>query len=82
MPKKRLVEVNVFNKLLNLFLKAKSDNREQDFIRNISKKDVQLGKMYSLWNDKMDDALVSMKRILQSKGLDTKEIDKVLNNRY
>lgn len=82
MPQKRLVEVGVFNKLLNLFLKAKSDKREQDFIRNISKKDVQLGKMYSLWNDKMDDALISMKRILQSKGLDTKEIDKILNNRY
>ena len=82
MPKKRLVEVGVFNKLLNLFLKAKSDKREQDFIRNISKKDAQLGKMYSLWNDKMDDALISMKRLLHSKGLDTKEIDKILNNRY
>jgi hypothetical protein len=35
-----------------------------------------------MWNDKMDIALNQMKGILQSKGLDTTEIDKVLNKRY
>jgi hypothetical protein len=82
MPKQRLIEVNVFNKLLNLFLKAKSNNREHEFIRNISKKDAQLGKLYSIWNDRMDDALVSMKNTLQKQGLDTREIDKILNKTY
>ena len=82
MPKKTLVEVNMFNKLFNLFIKAKSDNKEHEFIRNMQKKDPKLGKLYSMWNDKMDIALNQMKGILQSKGLDTTEIDKVLNKRY
>jgi hypothetical protein len=82
MPKQRLIEMSVFNRLLNLFLKAKSNNREQSFIRDISKKDPQLGKLYSIWNDRMDDALVSMKNTLQKQGLSTKEIDKILNKNY
>jgi hypothetical protein len=77
MPKQRLIEMSVFNRLLNLFLKAKSNNREQSFIRDISKKDPQLGKLYSIWNDRMDDALISMKNTLQKQGLSTKEIDKI-----
>jgi|694.fasta_scaffold87765_2 hypothetical protein len=82
MPKQRLIEMSVFNRLLNLFLKAKSNNREQSFIRDISKKDPQLGKLYSIWNDRMDDALISMKNTLQKQGLSTKEIDKILNKNY
>jgi hypothetical protein len=82
MPKQRLVEVSVFNKLLNLFLKAKSNNKEHEFIRNITKKDAQLGKLYSIWNTKMDDALISMKNTLEKQGLDTREIDKILNKTY
>lgn len=82
MSKQRLVEANVFSKLFNLFIKAKVDNKEHQFIKNIEKKDPQLGKLYSMWNDKMDIALNQMKGILQSKGLDTTEIDKVLNKRY
>ena len=82
MPKQRLIEMSVFNRLLNLFLKAKSNNREHSFIRDISKKDPQLGKLYSIWNDRMDDALISMKNTLQKQGLSTKEIDKILNKNY
>ena len=58
-------------KLFNLFIKAKSGKREQDFIRKIKKQDPKLGKLYSDWNDKMDAALMSMKSTLQSQGLDT-----------
>lgn len=82
MSKKRLVEVNLFNKLFNVFIKAKVDKKEHQFIKNIEKRDPQLAKLYSMWNDKMDVALNQMKSILQSKGLDTTEIDKVLNKRY
>jgi hypothetical protein len=48
----------------------------------MKKNDPELGKLYSDWNDKMDTALNSMKSILQSKGLDSSKIDKVLNKRY
>jgi hypothetical protein len=82
MSKKMLVEIALFDKLFSLFIKAKSDKREQDFIRKIKKQDPKLGKLYSDWNDKMDAALMSMKSTLQSQGLDTKEIDKVLNKNY
>jgi hypothetical protein len=61
MPKRTLVEVNIFNKLFNLFIKAKSDNKEHEFIKNMRKKDPKLGKLYSMWNDKMDVALNQMK---------------------
>jgi hypothetical protein len=82
MPKKTLVEIALFDKLFNLFIDAKSKKKEHEFIKNMTKKDPELGKLYSDWNNKMDTALNSMKSLLQSKGLDTSKVDNVLNKRY
>ena len=82
MQKRRLVEINMFDKLFDLFINAKSKKREHEFIQKMKKNDPELGKLYSDWNDKMDTALNSMKSILQSKGLDSSKIDKVLNKNY
>ena len=62
--------------------KSEALKYEKEYFKKMKKNDPELGKLYSDWNDKMDTALNSMKSILQSKGLDSSKIDKVLNKRY
>lgn len=82
MAVRKLVELSLFDKLFNKFIDAKANNKQHSFISNIQKKDPELAKMYSNWNDKMDKSLNTAKAILKNKGLSTKKIDKVLNKRY
>lgn len=82
MSKKTLVELNLFDKLFKSFLKSKSEKRELDFIKKMRKINPELGDKWNDWNQTMDRALVNLKNDMQKKGLDTKEIDKVLNKNY
>ncbi len=82
MPKKTLVELNLFDKLFKSFLKSKSEKKELDFIKKMRKINPELGDKWNDWNQTMDRALVNLKNDMQKKGLDTKEIDKVLNKNY
>ena len=50
MQKRRLVEINMFSKLWDLFLNAKEKNKEQDFIKKMMKTDPELARMYHNWN--------------------------------
>ena len=50
MQKRRLVEINMFDKLFDLFINAKSKKREHEFIQKMKKNDPELGKLYSDWN--------------------------------
>ena len=82
MPKKTLVELNLFDKLFKSFLKSKSEKKELDFIKKMRKINPELANKWNDWNQSMDRALVNLKTDMQKKGLDTKEIDKVLNKNY
>ena len=73
MSKRRLVEISLFDKLFDKFIDAKSKNKQHSFIKNIEKKEPELAKMYSKWNDKMDTSLNMTKSLLKNKGLDTKK---------
>ena len=82
MSKKTLVELNLFDKLFKSFLKSKSEKKELDFIKKMRKINPELGNKWHDWNQSMDRALTNLKNDMQKKGLDTKEIDKVLNKNY
>ena len=82
MSKKTLVELNLFDKLFKSFLKSKSEKKELDFINKMRKINPELGNKWNDWNQTMDRALSNLKNDMQKKGLDTKEIDKVLNKNY
>jgi hypothetical protein len=82
MSKKTLVELNLFDKLFKSFLKSKSEKKELDFIKKMRKINPELANKWNDWNQSMDRALVNLKTDMQKKGLDTKEIDKVLNKNY
>jgi hypothetical protein len=82
MSKRVLLEINLFDKLFKSFLKSKSEKKELDFIKKMRKINPELADKWSDWNSTMDRSLVNIKRSLEKKGLDTTEIDKVLNKDY
>ena len=82
MQKKRLVEINMFSKLWDLFLNAKEKNKEQDFIKKMMKTDPELAGMYHNWNSKMDDTLRAIKRAKDKRGMDTSKIKQLLKKQY
>jgi len=82
MSKRRLVEVNMFSKLWDLFLNAKEKNKEQDFIKKMMKTDPELGKIYQSWNSKMDDTLRAIKNAKEKRGMDTSKIKQLLKKQY
>jgi hypothetical protein len=82
MSKKRLVELSMFDKVFDLYLKAKDKNTQQDFIKNMKKRDPQLGAMYQKWDNSINNSLRQMKYTLGKQGIDTKDIQKVLKKKY
>ncbi len=79
MPKQRLVEINLFDKLFKNFLKSKVDNKENDFIAKLRKKDPELANIYSDWNDKMNASIMKSKAVLQKLGKNTSHLDDFIN---
>lgn len=82
MSKKRLVELSIFDKVFDLYLKAKNKNTEQDFIKNMKRKDPQLGAMYQKWDNEINNSLRHLKHTLGKQGIDTKDIEKILKKKY
>jgi len=82
MSKRRLVELSMFDKVFDLYLKAKNKNTEQDFIKNMKRKDPQLGSMYQKWDNSINTSLRQLKHTLGKQGIDTKDIEKVLKKKY
>lgn len=82
MSKRVLLEINLFDKLFKSFLKSKSEKKELDFIKKMRKINPELADKWSDWNSTMDRSLSNIKNSLEKKGLDTTEIDKVLNKNY
>lgn len=77
-----LVEKNVFQKLFNAFLGAKSQNKEKEFISKMNDVNPDVAKAF----DKIDDILLKrqldLKASFEKLGLDTSEINKRLEKYY
>lgn len=82
MSKRRLVELSLFDKMFDLYLKAKDKNQSQDFIKSMKKKDPQLGAMYQKWDNSINTSLRHLKHTLGKQGIDTTDIKKVLKKKY
>lgn len=82
MSKRTLVELELFDKIFDLYLKAKNKNTEQDFIKNMKKRDPKLGALYAKWDDSINTSLRHLKHTLGKQGIDTKDIEKVLKKKY
>jgi hypothetical protein len=72
---KRLLSEGVLDKFFNLFLKAKSQNKETDWLHRLRKEDPELAGVWSDWNDSMNDVLKNTQTLMKSKGVDTTDID-------
>jgi hypothetical protein len=54
MAKQKLVEINMFSKLLDLFFTAKSKNKETQFLNKIKDSDEDVWKAFDDINSKID----------------------------
>jgi hypothetical protein len=72
---KLLIEVNIFQKLLDTFFKAKADGKEEKFKAAVKKQSPELGNAF----DEYDKQLISnsdrLSKILKNAGVDTTEMD-------
>jgi len=75
---KRLLSEGVLDKFFNLFLKAKSQNKESGWISRLRDKDPELADIWSQWDNDMDKILNSAKALAKDKNLDSTEIDSVI----
>jgi hypothetical protein len=79
---KLLMEANIFQKLMNLFFKAKSNGNEDQFISKIQYDNPELAAAFG----ELDKAIIrnqlNAKKTLEKRGLDTTEIDNFLKKYY
>jgi hypothetical protein len=62
MAKQKLVEINMFSKLLDLFFTAKSKNKENQFLNKIKDSDEDVWKAFDDINAKIDASTKSLNK--------------------
>ena len=75
---KRVLSEGVLDKFFNLFLKAKSQNKESGWLSRLRDKDPELADIWSKWDDDMNDILMATKAMAKNRNLDTTDIDSVI----
>lgn len=75
---KRLLSEGVLDKFFNLFLTAKSKNKESQWLSRLRDKDPELADIWSKWDSDMDKVLYAAKDMAKARGLDTSKIDSVI----
>ena len=79
---KLLMEANMFQKLMNLFFKAKSNGNEDQFISKIQYDNPELADAFGELDKSIIRNQLNAKRTLEKRGLDTTEIDNFLKKYY
>lgn len=79
---KLIFERNIFQKLLDTFFKAKTNNKEDEFISKIKYTNPELSKAFKDLDNSIVSGQLKLKSILQKRGLDTSEIDAFLDKFY
>ena len=79
---KLLVERNVFQKLIDLFFKAKANDNQDQFISKIKYTNPELGNAFKKMDDSMVKSTLALRDALESAGLDTTEADDFLKKYY
>jgi hypothetical protein len=77
MPK--LIEANIFAKLLSAFFNERSKGKEDELEKKIaSSGNRDAVRAYRVWKNDSEQLLLATKKMLQASGLDTTEIDNLL----
>ncbi len=79
---KLLFERNMFQKLLDLFFKAKSNGNEDQYISKIKHANPEVADAFADLDKVLVKNAMLVKSILQSKGLDTAKVDDFLKKYY
>jgi len=76
MPK--LIEVSIWNRLLNLFSNAKESGKETKLYQQLKKYDPEVADIYKDWTVKNNAVLMATKRALEKRNMDTKAVDDLI----
>jgi hypothetical protein len=79
---KLLFERNMFQKLLDLFFKAKSNGNEDEYISKIKHANPEVADAFADLDKQFIKSSMLVKRILQDRGLDTSKVDDFLKKYY
>ena len=79
---KLLFERNAFQKLLDLFFKAKSNGNEDQYISKIKHQNPEVAAAFEDLNQQLLRNVLSAKRTLEKRGMDTTEIDDFVKQYY
>jgi hypothetical protein len=72
---KRVLSEGVLDKFFSLFLKAKSQNKQSQWLQRLTQDDPELGQIWAKWDTDTNDLLKVAKDILKKNGEDTSKID-------
>jgi hypothetical protein len=75
---KRVLSEGVLDKFFDLFLKAKSQNKESGWLSRLRDKDPELADIWADWDNDMNRVLASAKAMAKKRNLDSTEIDAVI----
>jgi hypothetical protein len=74
----RLLKEGVLDRFFSLFLKAKSQNKESQWLQRLRKDDPELADIWSQWDTDMNDVVQNARKMLKNSGNDTSKIDAVI----
>jgi hypothetical protein len=75
---KRVLSEGVLDKFFNLFLKAKSQNKESQWLSKLRQQDPELADIWSKWDNHTNDALRQSRDSLKAMGGDTSKLDALI----
>jgi hypothetical protein len=76
---KLLIEVNIFQKLLDTFFKAKGDGKEEKFKAAVKKQSPELGDAFEEYDAQLLKNAERLRKTLKNAGVDTSEMDYWIN---
>lgn len=79
---KLLFERNVFQKLLDLFFKAKANGNEDQYISKIKHANPEVADAFADLDKQLVKNALHTKKILQGYGMDTSKVDDFLKKYY
>ena len=80
MPKKTLVEISSFAKLLSFFYKSKEKGKDDALGKAVEKtQNKELERTYKAWRNSADDMLDATRALLRKTGFTEKQIEDIFN---
>jgi hypothetical protein len=77
MPKRRLVEAKLLDKIFDFFGSSNPAKKEK-FLDTVRKTDPQLANAFDGWEDSFIDLMTKVKKIKEKRGMDTSYTDSLI----